>query len=455
MRRVRIVALLLAVALMLCACQSKEETAYRAAKKKLEKAQNLWGSTGDEERDATWQEALEALEAVGDYEDAPALADEARDYFYDSALWWFWEIGDHEDALDRVRAYLDAIPGYRDTADWAVLEAALRLAMDGKVEEGAELARTLPEGFEDNLFRNTILLADDCRLERWLDALDKAQPLYQQTLPDGKGNSYSERRSCQQTILWRSDLEIVYSPSTSYKRNLEEIFEAILLRYYGQQTDLGNDITALEAWPCETPNDNGFAKSAFGTVKIDDLYWDRAHRMEESMEQYGVTEEYATIGDVTTRSVARFKNTLNGVVIDGFEDEVEVLNDRIPTPPTEITGSGICFLETGNSYDGVKVDVNDLRYRIAPFCLADSVESARYICRIYHDKTRTHFVRSSTGGEGGLYDDNASVQLIDLKTGVTLTACEYHESQAGHTSNRDETLNRDLLPALREIVTVY
>ena len=452
MKKTRLAALILAIALVLCGCVSKEESAYRAAKKKLEKAQNLWGSTGDEERDATWQEALEALEAVGDYEDAPALADEARDYFYDSALWWFWEINDHEDALDRVRAYLDAIPGYRDTADWAALEAALRLSLDGKVEEGADVARALPEGFEDNLFRNAILMLDDCRREHWPDALDRAQPLYEQTLEDGNGNGYLTRRYCLDTVLQSSGLEIVDDPSTSYKRNSKEIFEAILLRYYAQQTDLGNDVTTLEAWPCEWIG-GGRAKTALGSVDLSDLYWERAKRMTESLEQYGVTEEYAKLGTVFIDKVATFNPT--GTAVTGFKEVRRIEEGSVPEPPTELTGSGVCFLETSNHYDGVKVDTNELRYRIAPASLADSVESARYVCRFYHDYTQTHRIVYSSGGEGGEYHIDTTVQLVDLKTGEALLTCYYSEDQHDHTGDRDEALNERLLPALREIATVY
>ena len=127
----------------------------------------------------------------------------------------------------------------------------------------------------------------------------------------------------------------------------------------------------------------------------------------------------------------------------------------MPTPPVEITGNGICFLTTSNDDDGVKVDVDDLRYRFAPASLADSVESARYVCRIYREYTQTHIVRSSDGGQGGLYDNDTTVQLIDLATGETLAACQYHESQSNHESERDEVLNSELLPALREVATIY
>ena len=71
-----------------------------------------------------------------------------------------------------------------------------------------------------------------------------------------------------------------------------------------------------------------------------------------------------------------------------------------------------------------------------------------------HDYTQTHIVISSDGGDGGLYDINTTVQLIDLVTGETLAACQYHESQSGHDGDRDEVLNGELMPVLRELVTV-
>ena len=452
MRKTGFIALVLVLALLLCACQSQEEIAYRAAKAKLEAARNLGGGRLVEDRDAAWQEALDALVALGDYEDAPALADEARDYFYNSARSWFWEIDDREDALDRVRAYLDAIPGYRDTADWATLEAALRLTMDGNVGEGAELARTLPEGFEDNLFRNTILLADTCREEKWAEALDFAQVLEPLIVDDGNGNGWLTRKYCTEAVLRGSGLAVFYDDYHN-AIPMDGVIRNILMRYYAQQTDLGNDIATLEDWPCEWAH-GSFANSAFGEVDLRDIYSARARRMEESLEQYGVTEEYAKIGSYRKNRVANWTTVNNSPRIDGYRDELEIIDGRVPTPPTEITGSGICFLETSNHYDGVRVDASDLRYRVAPLSLADSVESAQYVCRLYHDYTQTHIVISSDGGDGGLYDINTTVQLIDLVTGETLAACQYHESQSGHDGDRDEVLNGELMPVLRELVTV-
>ena len=467
MKKTRLAALILAIALVLCGCVSKEESAYRAAKKKLEKAQNLSGSTGDEERDATWQEALEALEAVGDYEDAPALADEAREYFYGCAWWWFWEISGHDDALDRVQAYLDRIPGYKDASDMAALKEALRLTMDGKVEEGAEIARTLPESFDDNLFRNTILMLDDCRTERWTDALEKAEPLWQQTLDDGNSNAWLTRKYCMQSILQRSNLDIAKRTSVSYMQTsdgLKEmtdtfteqiggIFEKILLRYYAQQVDLGNDISKLELYPCELGRQ--MVDSPFGQIDLGNIYRERVRRAKESLEAYGVTADYAKVGTVMLRKKERWKRVNNIPVLDGFEEVPYVEEGAVPTPPVEITGSGICFLQTSNHDDETRLGQTDLIYRVEPTCLADSVEDMRYVCRIYEGYTQTYIVHYSTGGQGAQYYINGSVQLLDLVTGETLCTCWYYRDGHSQESNYGEVMSGELLPVLREIVTIY
>ncbi|MBQ6482586.1 MAG: hypothetical protein IJI45_15870 [Anaerolineaceae bacterium] len=410
---------------------SKEESAYRAAKKKLETAQNLGGGLTAETKDPVWLAALDALVEVGDYEDAPALADEAREYFYVNALWWFWQIDDHEDALTQAQAYLDAVPNYRDAADWTALREALAHFTDGKVAEAAEIVRTLPESFNDNPYRLAILIADACQEENWTEALDFAQALEPLIIDDGNGNEWLTRKYCTETILRCSGLEMFANAMHD-----KFVFQGFLLCYYTQQTDLGNDITTLEDCPCELTS-RGFAKTPLGEVNLRDIYWDRAHRMEESLEQYGIAEDYAKLGTYRTKySPVR-------------KDEIEIMDGRVPTPPAEITGSGICFLEKSNYYDGVKVGVNDFRYRVAPLCLADSVESARYVCRFYHNATKTHRVRSSDGYEGGMSICDTTVQLIDMVTGETLAVCQYHESEC------DEVLNEKLVPVLRELVTVY
>lgn len=467
MKKTRLAALILAIALLLCACVSKEESAYRAAKKKLEKAQNLWGSVGDEERDATWQEALEALEAVGDYEDAPALADEAREYFYERAWGRFWEIDRHDDALDKAQAYLDRISGYKDASDLAALREALRLTMDGKVEEGAEIARTLPESFDDNLFRNTILMLDDCRTENWTDALEKAGPLWQQTLEEENSNGYLTRKDCMERVLQRSDLDIAKRTSVSYLQTsdglekmtntcaeqIDGVFENILLRYYAQQVDLGNDISKLEFYPCELGRQ--MVDSPFGQIDLGNIYRERVRRAKESLEAYGVTADYAKVGPVTLQRELRYKMTKNGPVVDGFDEVPHVEEGPVPTPPVEITGSGICFLKTSNHDDETRLGQEDLSYRVEPTCLADSVEDMRYVCRIYEDYTQTYIVYYSTGGQSAQYYINGSVQLLDLVTGETLCTCAYYRNEHSNESNFGEVVSGELLPVLLEIVTIY
>ena len=445
MKKYRLAALILAIALMLCACASREESAYRAAKKKLEKAQNLSGAAGDGERDAAWQEALDALSAAGDYGDAAALADEAREYFYGNAWRWFWKIDGHDDALDRVQASLDRIPGYRDAADVAALGEALRLTMDGKVEEGARIARTLPESFDDNLFRNTILLADDCRAERWADALAKAEPLYRKTIEDGNGNGYLVRRDCMVRVLQRSGLDVAEHTSG--------IFRNILLRYYAQQVDLGNDISKLEFYPCELGRQ--IVDSPFGQIDLGNIYRERTRRAKESLDQYGVTADYAKAGTVMLRKKERWKMVNNIPVLDGFEEVPYVEEGAVPTPPVEITGSGICFLQTSNHDDETRLGQTDLIYRVEPTCLADSVEDMRYVCRIYEGYTQTYTVHYSTGGQGAQYYINGSVQLLDLVTGETLCTCWYYRDGHSQESNYGEVMSGELLPVLREIVTIY
>lgn len=449
MKTFRLIALAIVLALLLCGCMSKEESAYRDAKKKLETAQDLGGGLTAETKDPVWREALDALVEVGDYEDAPALADEAREYFYVNALWWFWQINDHEDALGQAQAYLDVIPDYRDAADWVVLREALTHFTDGKVDEAVEIVRTLPESFDDNPYRLAILMADACQEEKWTEALDFAQALEPLIIDDGNGNEWLVRKNCMETILRGSGLEMF--ANAGYDKS---VFQGMLLRYYTQQTNLGNDITTLENYPCEWTS-GGKAKTAFGEVDLGDIYKDRFYRMEESLKQYGVVEDYAKLGTYRKNKVASWKMSNNSPIIDGYKDEIEIMDGHVPTPPVVIIGSGICFLEKSNYYDGVKVDVNDLRYRVAPLCLADSVESARYVCRFYHEATKTHGVRSSDGKEGSLYNYDTTVQLIDLVTGKTLAACQYNESEYEHKSDRDEVLNEELVPVLRELVTVY
>ena len=79
----------------------------------------------------------------------------------------------------------------------------------------------------------------------------------------------------------------------------------------------------------------------------------------------------------------------------------------------------------------------------------------RYVCRIYEDYTQTYIVYYSTGGQSAQYYINGSVQLLDLVTGETLCTCAYYRNEHSNESNFGEVVSGELLPVLREIVTIY
>lgn len=99
---------------------------------KLEHAQDIWGHRADYQVEAAYQEALDALVALGNYEDAPSLADEASKYFYSEACSYLtpgaWHAYD-SDTYEKVASLLNRILDYRDVPDWLSLNEALHLSV--------------------------------------------------------------------------------------------------------------------------------------------------------------------------------------------------------------------------------------------------------------------------------------------------------------------------------------
>ena len=401
---------------------------YQAAKSKLDYAENLGGGIAAYQVENAYQEALDALDALGDYEDAPELADRAREYFYASGTWRINPSAKEyqSNTYETAKALLERIPDYKDTSDWLVLNEAINLACNGDLDKAAELVNALPESFDDNFYKTAVFLFYDIKAGNWTSAIDGYE-LIEEYIANaneisGLGNAYVIAKNCFSKIMYSAENtspEITAFFDTPFTGGF---VERLFYRYYSEQMRLGNDITKLDFHPFVQSGDGTCSvDAAFGTVDVSALFWDISHSLEASLTENDLLTYYAT--------------------------------DRAPVTSLKITKDKICVIETSNHDEDIRVSTPDFSCYFSLLSLAQSADEVRYLCRIYDDYTQT-YIKSSGGF---LYSIESTVKIFDLTTGELLLECKYHKNQkpSKTTSDFDEVWNNTVIPVLSEIVEVY
>ena len=344
----------------------------------------------------TTQSDVEALELLGDYEDALVLLEEAKTRLAEN------EIMRLEQAKNREK-YEEAIEYYSA----------------GLIDDALESFSLLPETYQDaENYIKTISAIMDYRSGNWIQAAQKFDELNQ--LIPVSGRDYWKYISPVLELFFGVEGETNYA----------ELLGFSLYAYYSEQNRLKNDITLLPDFPylpylasfgqvLIDPSEFGFNSGSIIITRWSDL---RHNKLVKEIEERGLEYYYRR----TDASVS----------------------------PVEVTGTGIYFYKNNNS-----LPLYGLKDMVDPFDYAETPEDVRYIIHVSSDTHETGKYENGqsayTTTAEIIVKDTVTGEILFSESyiGAPPFMLTSNNSPIGRID--EQVVLSDILPVLKLLVTVY